>query len=75
VVLKSVKRFRQTGNVNIPKRVRMPTVVTESGIAEVSERLGASPQKSLRKHAGAHFTLGETASSGTSSRAVATLPH
>jgi hypothetical protein len=37
----SVKQFRQTGNVNIPKHV------SETRTAEVSERLSAGPYKSL----------------------------
>jgi hypothetical protein len=34
-----VKQFRQTGNVNKPKRVRQSTAVTETPTAEVREGL------------------------------------
>jgi hypothetical protein len=48
VIWKFVKQSRQTGNANILKCIHWSTVVTETHIAEVSERLSASPHKSLQ---------------------------
>jgi hypothetical protein len=49
----SVKQFRQTGNVNIPKRVRRSTAdegTATTEVREVREGLSARLRKSLRKH-------------------------
>jgi hypothetical protein len=47
----------QAGNVIIPKHVRRSNVVAEARVAEVSDRLGASPRNSLWKHAQGIGTL------------------
>lgn len=42
VTWKTVKRFRWTRNVNIPKFIRQSTVVTETSMKGVSETLSVS---------------------------------
>jgi hypothetical protein len=49
VMWKYVKYFRQTGNMNIPKRICLSTVVTGTRVSKVSERLSENPHQSLQK--------------------------
>jgi hypothetical protein len=49
VIWKFAKMLRETGNWNVVKCVVPLTVVTEDCSSQVSERLMASPHKSLQK--------------------------
>lgn len=48
-VRRLIQRFRKTGNVHKGKSTGRPTVLTDEVVADIHQRMDASPNKSLRR--------------------------